>query len=48
MVAKMNEKKESASMIVVMGVTGAGKSYFVNQLARKSVVKEGESLESCK
>lgn len=34
-------------MIVVMGVTGAGKSYFINQLAGKEVVKEGFSLDSC-
>ncbi|KAF2034235.1 P-loop containing nucleoside triphosphate hydrolase protein, partial [Setomelanomma holmii] len=34
-------------MIVVMGVTGAGKSYFINQLAGKEVVQEGSSLDSC-
>ncbi|CAN9132327.1 unnamed protein product [Alternaria alternata] len=35
------------SMILVMGVTGAGKSYFINQLARSKVVEEGDSLDSC-
>ena len=44
----MKEEKESPSMVVVMGVTGAGKSYFINKLAGKEVVKEGPDLESCK
>jgi predicted GTPase len=35
-------------MILVMGVTGAGKSYFINQLAGSKVVEEGDSLDSCK
>jgi ABC-type uncharacterized transport system ATPase component len=48
MTAKMNDPQEAASMIVIMGVTGAGKSYFVNQLAGKSVVEEGADLDSCK
>lgn len=47
MTAKMNGQQDAASMIVVMGVTGAGKSYFVNQLAGKSVVEEGADLDSC-
>lgn len=34
-------------MVVVMGVTGAGKSYYINKLAGKEVVKEGPDLESC-
>lgn len=46
MTIKKNGEEES--MIVVMGVTGAGKSYFINQLAGKEVVKEGPDLESCK
>ena len=33
------------SMILVMGVTGSGKSYFINKLARDSVV-EGHTLKS--
>jgi predicted GTPase len=36
------------SMILVMGVTGAGKSYFINQLAGREAVKEGDSLDPCK
>lgn len=36
------------SMVVVMGATGAGKSYFINQLAGGEVVKEGNSIFSCK
>ncbi|KAL8700313.1 MAG: hypothetical protein Q9224_001023 [Gallowayella concinna] len=35
------------SMIIVMGATGAGKSYFINQLAGREVVQEGASLDSC-
>ena len=38
---------ENASLILMMGVTGAGKSYFINQLAGKVVVKEGHDLASC-
>lgn len=36
------------SMIVVMGVTGSGKSYLINRLAGKEVVAEGEDIYSCK
>ncbi|KAF4630725.1 hypothetical protein G7Y89_g7419 [Cudoniella acicularis] len=35
-----------ASMVLLMGNTGAGKSYFVNKLKEGSVV-EGDSLYSC-
>ncbi|KAH6895963.1 P-loop containing nucleoside triphosphate hydrolase protein [Thelonectria olida] len=34
-------------MVVVMGVTGSGKSYLINKLAGKEVVKEGKDLASC-
>ena len=40
--------KRDEEMILVMGVTGAGKSYFINQLAGKKLVQEGPDLESCK
>ena len=40
--------KRDEAMILVMGVTGAGKSYFINQLAGKKLVQEGPDLESCK
>ncbi|KAF2624866.1 P-loop containing nucleoside triphosphate hydrolase protein [Macroventuria anomochaeta] len=46
MMARKDEQ-ESPSMIVVMGVTGAGKSYFVNQLAGKEVAQEGPDLDPC-
>ena len=36
------------SMILVMGVTGAGKSYFINKLADENVAKTGGDLKSCK
>ena len=35
------------SMILVMGVTGAGKSYFINKLADDDVAKTGGDLKSC-
>ncbi|KAJ4292500.1 hypothetical protein N0V90_009162 [Kalmusia sp. IMI 367209] len=34
-------------MVVVMGVTGAGKSHFINHLAGKKIVEEGASLDPC-
>ncbi|KAF2815178.1 P-loop containing nucleoside triphosphate hydrolase protein [Mytilinidion resinicola] len=34
-------------MIIIMGVTGAGKSYFINRLAGREVVQEGADLDSC-
>jgi predicted GTPase len=37
----------SDGMVLVMGITGSGKSYFVNQLKSGAVV-EGDTLESCK
>lgn len=41
-------KADAPSMIVVMGVTGSGKSYLINRLAGKEVVTEGSTLDSCK
>lgn len=35
------------SMILVMGVTGSGKSYFINKLAGGDVVETGGDLKSC-
>ena len=35
-------------MILVMGVTGSGKSFFINKLADGNVVKTGDDLHSCK
>ena len=35
------------SMILVMGVTGAGKSYFINKLADDDVAETGGNLKSC-
>ena len=39
---------EILSMILVMGVTGSGKSYFINRLANGNVVDVGDDLHSCK
>jgi putative ribosome biogenesis GTPase RsgA len=33
-------------MVVVMGVTGAGKSHFINKLAGSKVTEEGDSLHA--
>ena len=35
------------SMVLVMGITGAGKSYFINKLAGREVVRTGADLRSC-
>lgn len=34
-------------MILVMGLTGSGKSHFINTLAGRDVTEEGHKLESC-
>ena len=47
MTLRKDAQDEAPSMIVVMGVTGAGKSHFINQLAGKEVVQEGADLDSC-
>jgi type II secretory ATPase GspE/PulE/Tfp pilus assembly ATPase PilB-like protein len=41
----LNMDDQSDGVILVMGVTGSGKSYFLNQLKRHSA-KEGHSLFS--
>jgi predicted GTPase len=38
-------EEEKPSMILVMGATGSGKSYFVNRLVANAV-KEGSGLEA--
>ncbi|KAL8821399.1 MAG: hypothetical protein Q9223_000548 [Gallowayella weberi] len=45
--AAVTELRDMPSMIIVMGATGAGKSYFINQLAGREVVQEGATLDSC-
>lgn len=40
-------QEEKICMVVIMGVTGAGKSYFINKLAGRVVTEEGDSLHSC-
>lgn len=42
-----NTPEDNASLILVMGVTGSGKSYFINKLAGRMVVDEGHDLKSC-
>jgi predicted GTPase len=39
---------EMPGMILVMGVTGAGKSYLINRMAGSEVVAESSLLDSCK
>ena len=36
-----------ACMILVLGETGAGKSYFIKKLTANSKVRVGHDLESC-
>jgi len=45
---EQRQEDEVLSMIVVMGVTGAGKSFFINKIAGEEAVKTGSSLDSCK
>ena len=35
-------------MVLILGETGAGKSYFIRKLTSNPDVKVGHSLESCK
>ena len=42
-----SDEEKITDMILVMGVTGAGKSYLINKLANHQAVKESASLESC-
>ena len=46
-IAAMERPPERLSMVVIMGTTGAGKSYLINQLAGYKAVEEGASLDSC-
>ena len=39
--------EEKLCMVVIMGVTGAGKSHFINKLAGKKITAEGDSLHAC-
>lgn len=43
-----NSRASDANMILVMGVTGSGKSYFINQLAGRQAVVESDQLDSCR
>ena len=36
-----------SSMVLILGETGAGKSYFIRKLTSNPNVKVGHSLESC-
>jgi GTPase SAR1 family protein len=45
--SQTSDDVSSIPMIVVMGVTGAGKSYFINSLAGRTVVKIGNTLDPC-
>jgi predicted GTPase len=45
MFAPKEELEKDHSMILVMGVTGSGKSYFINRLAAGTAV-EGHNLKS--
>jgi len=36
-----------ASMVLVLGETGAGKSYFVKKLTSNPLIEVGHNLDSC-
>jgi predicted GTPase len=40
-------KAKELPMVLVMGMTGAGKSHFINKLANRYVVEEGDDYDSC-
>ncbi|KAK7739030.1 hypothetical protein SLS53_005928 [Cytospora paraplurivora] len=42
-----NHNAAELSMILVMGITGSGKSYFINRLSGQKIVDEGADLTSC-
>lgn len=43
-----NVEGKLPDMIVVMGITGSGKSYLVNKLANADVAQTSARLNSCK
>ena len=46
--ANYEQSEDLLNMILVMGVTGAGKSYFINSLANGELAQTGARLNSCK
>lgn len=44
----VTESASNLSMILVMGITGTGKSYFINKLAGEQLAPEGPGLKSCR
>ncbi|OJD33674.1 p-loop containing nucleoside triphosphate hydrolase protein [Diplodia corticola] len=47
MSAEPSYRTEAAPMVMVVGLTGSGKSYFINRLVGREVVQEGSSMKSC-
>lgn len=46
-IEKLDVQKTSASMILVLGQTGAGKSHMINRIAGSKIAKESPRLYSC-
>lgn len=40
------DEQDPKDVVLVMGLTGAGKTYFMNQLTDKNLI-EGHNLKSC-
>ena len=45
--ALVQRAEDVLSMVLVMGITGAGKSYFINKLAGDEIARTGADLRSC-
>lgn len=44
----INNTTDKTVLVAVMGITGAGKSFFINKMTGDSEVEVGDSLTSCK
>jgi len=45
--AQQADQTQEYNMILIMGVTGSGKSHLINKLAGKTMTEESALLNSC-